>query len=187
MARRSAMVLAATFLTALILPATPALAGGGCHSGSTQGTGDTVELVDACPTPTILTIDPGGTVAFVNEDQFTHNIIGAGWGHFDDLDPGQAFSATFDDPGVYPYACWYHPGMTGAIVVGDGTGVGNGASVSVASFQQPEPSPVVEIRTVTEQASSGTVAVGWVAGAVLGLGIGLGIGALVRRRARPAA
>jgi hypothetical protein len=126
-------------------------------------------------------------VAFVNEDQFTHNIIGAGWGHFDDLDPGQAFSATFDDPGVYPYACWYHPGMTGAIVVGDGTGVGNGASVSVASFQQPEPSPVVEIRTVTEQASSETVAVGWVAGAVLGLGIGLGIGALVRRRARPAA
>ena len=48
MARRSAIVIAAAFLTVLIVPAIPAAAGGGCHTGATQGKGDTVELVDAC-------------------------------------------------------------------------------------------------------------------------------------------
>ncbi|HEY8117293.1 MAG TPA: plastocyanin/azurin family copper-binding protein [Actinomycetota bacterium] len=187
MARRNAIVMTAAILAALVVPAVPAAAGGGCHSGVTQGTGDTVELVDACFTPTTLQIQPGGSVTFVNTDPMVHNVGGNLWGHFDDLDPGQAFSATFDEPGVYPYACWYHPGMTGAIVVGDGTGVGNGESVTVASFQQPEPSPVVEIRTVTRQASSTPVVTGWVVGSLLGIGIGLGIATLVRRRSRPAA
>ncbi len=149
MARRSAIVIAAAFLTVLIVPAIPAAAGGGCHTGATQGKGDTVELVDACPTPTILTIDTGGTVTFVNEDPFAHNVIGSSWGHPEDLNQDEAFTATFAEPGVYPWACWYHPGMTGAIVVGDGTGVGNGAAVDVSSFSQPQPSPVVEVRTVT--------------------------------------
>jgi plastocyanin len=33
------------------------------------------------------------------------------------LDPGQSFSLTFSDPGVYPYVCHVHPGMSGVIVV----------------------------------------------------------------------
>ena len=185
MARRSAIVMAATVVTVLLVPAIPAAAGGGCHSGGTQGTGDTVELIDACPTPTILTIDTGGTVSFVNEDPFAHNVIGSAWGHPEDLNQGDGFTATFDEPGVYPWACWYHPGMTGAIVVGDGTGVGNGAAVAVSSFSQPEPSPVVD--TVTRQASSAPAVAGWVIGPLLGIGIGLGIAALIRRRPRPAA
>lgn len=186
MVGRIASVLAAVALAALLMPAPPAIAGGGCHSGATQGKGDTVELLDACPTPTILTIDPGGTVSFVNKDPFTHNVIGSAWGHPEDLSQGEAFTATFDEPGVYPWACWYHPGMTGAIVVGDGTGVGNGESVSVASLGQSEPSPVIEVRTLTEQAGSTPTVTGWVAGTVIGVGIGLGIGVLVRRRTRSA-
>jgi len=186
MTRRSAIVITVAFLTVLIVPAIPAGAGGGCHAGVTQGEGDTVELVDACFTPTTLQIQPGDTVTFVNKDPFTHNVIGSAWGHPEDLSQGEAFTATFDEPGVYPWACWYHPGMTGAIVVGDGTGVGNGESVSVASFGQPEPSPVIEVRTLTEQASSTPTVTGWVAGTVIGVGIGLGIGVLVRRRTRSA-
>ena len=186
MVGRIASVLAAVALAALLMPAPPAIAGGGCHSGATQGMGDTVELLDACPTPTILTIDPGGTVSFVNKDPFTHNVIGSAWGHPEDLSQGEAFTATFDEPGVYPWACWYHPGMTGAIVVGDGTGVGNGAAVAVSSFSQPEPSPVGEVRTVTRQASAAALMARWVAGTVIGVGIGLGIGVLVRRRTRSA-
>jgi len=187
MARRSAIVIAAAFLTLLIVPAIPAAAGGGCHGGVTQGKGDTVELVDACFTPTTLQVQPGDTVTFVNQDSFVHNVGGNLWGHFDDLNPGDAFTATFDEQGIYPYACTYHPGMTGAIVVGDGLGIGNGEAVSVSSFSQPEPSPVVEVRTVTRQASSAPAVAGWVVGPLLGIGIGLGIAALVRRRTRPVA
>ena len=68
MARRSAIVVTAAFLAILIVPAIPAGAGGGCHAGVTQGTGDTVELVDACFTPTTLQIQPGDTVSFVNKE-----------------------------------------------------------------------------------------------------------------------
>ena len=187
MVGRIASVLAAVTLAALLIPAPVRVRRWGCHSGATQGTGDTVELVDACPTPTILTVDPGGTVSFVKvEDPFAQIVIGNAWGRPEDLDQGEAFTATFDEPGVYPWACWYHPGMTGAIVVGEGTGVGNGESVSVASFGQPEPSPVIEVRTLTQQASSTPAVMGWVAGTVIGVGIGLAIGALVRRRTRSA-
>jgi hypothetical protein len=146
-----------------------------------------VELVDACFTPTTLQIQPGDTVNFVNKDPFVHNVGGNLWGHFDDLNPGDTFAATFDEEGIYPYACNYHPGMTGAIVVGDGLGIGNGTAVDVSSFSQPEPSPVVEVRTVTRQASAAPAVVGWVVGPLLGIGIGLGIAALVRRRPRQAA
>jgi plastocyanin len=187
MTRRSAIVITAAFLTVLIVPAIPAGAGGGCHAGVTQGEGDTVELVDACFTPTTLQIQPGDTVNFVNKDLFVHNVGGNLWGHFDDLNPGDTFAATFDEQGIYPYACNYHPGMTGAIVVGDGLGIGNGTAVDVSSFSQPEPSPVVEVRTVTRQASAAPAVVGWVVGPLLGIGIGLGIAALVRRRPRQAA
>jgi plastocyanin len=187
MARRSAIVVTAAFLASLIVPAIPAGAGGGCHAGVTQGTGDTVGLVDACFTPTTLQIQPGDTVTFVNKDPFVHNVGGNLWGHFDDLNAGDTFAATFDEQGIYPYACNYHPGMTGAIVVGDGLGIGKGASVDVSSFSQPEPSPVVEVRTVTRQASAAPAVVGWVVGPLLGIGIGLGMAAMVRRGPRPAA
>lgn len=182
MARRIGTALAATFLVALLMPASAALAGGGCHTGATQGEGDTVEFKDACFTPSILRIDPGDSVTFVNLDDFTHNVGGDMWGNYDDMNLNDAFSATFDDAGVYPYACSYHPGMTGAIVVGSGTGAGNGETVNVASFQQPAaPSPVVEVRTVTEDASGAPIAIGWIVGGVLGLALGFGIAALVRR------
>jgi len=181
MARRIGTALAATLMIALLFPAAAALAGGGCGSGATQGEGDTVELKDACFTPSILRVDPGDSVTFVNLDDTTHNVGGNRWGNFEDMNLGDAFTATFDEAGVYPYACSYHLGMTGAIVVGSGAGAGNGEKVTVASFQQPAASPVVEVRTVTEEASGAPVAIGWVVGGVLGLGLGFGIAALVRR------
>lgn len=185
MTRRTA-VLAASLLAAISLPALPAAAGGGCHGGVTQGTGDTVEMVDACFTPTTLRVEAGETVTFVNRDGFTHNVTANLWGHLEDMDQGDAFSATFADEGVFPYACTYHPGMSGAIVVGDGDGPGSGEAVTVSSFQEPpSPSPVVEIRTVTDS-SAGSPATGWIAGGAIGLAAGIAIGVLVRRRGRPA-
>lgn len=187
MSRRIASALAAAFLVVLLVPAAPAAAGGGCHSGATQGGGDTVELKDACFNPSNLRIDPGDTVTFVNLDDLTHNVGGNLWGHFEDMTKGDSFTATFDEVGTYPYACSYHPGMTGAIIVGDGSGPGNGELVTVGAFEQMQPSPVVEVRTVTEPASGTPVAIGWIAGAVIGVALGFGIAALVRRGTRPAA
>jgi len=190
MSRR--LALAATFVLALIaVPALPASAGGGgCYGGATQGTGSTVFLAEACPTPDILQVDPGATVTFTNKDPFAHNILGVQWGHPDDLNQGDSFTATFDKPGVYPYACWYHPGMTGAIVVGSGMGAGNGQTVSIGAASLSSPSPAAEETAVdapavaTQPAAPDDAAttMGWVGGGAIGLVLGAGAVIGLRRR-----
>lgn len=184
MARRTVIWMAAAFLAVLIVPVAPAAAGGGCHEGATHGDGDTVEMVDACFTPTILEVDPGETVTFLNTDPMTHNVTSNVWGYFEEMHEGDAFTATFDQPGIYPYACAYHPGMTGAIVVGSGNGAGNGKAVSVEPLVQPQASPVVEVRTVTRDPGGAPIAVGWIVGAALGVALGLGIGFVLTRGSR---
>lgn len=180
-------------VAALALLGVPAAAGGGgCYSGTTQGSGDRVELLEACPAPTILRIDPGRSVTFVNKDPFAHNLIGVGsaWGHPDELAQGDSFTATFEQAGIYPYACWIHPGMTGAVVVGDGTGAGNGTTVSVGSAGAPSSSAVAAdqaVRPARSHGAAASAAVGWIAGGTLGLALGLATGLAVRRRGREAA
>ena len=182
MARRSLFVLALTVLGWLAVAAAPALAGGGCHGAATSGGGDTVELRDMCFTPTTLRIAPGDAVTFVNRDTIVHMVGGIGWGHFEDLIAGDAFTATFDEPGIYPYACIYHPGMTGAIVVGDGIGAGDGAQVAVAPYRAPAPSPRIQVAAVGGGGNGSSM--GWIAGGALGLAAGLLVGLGVARRAR---
>jgi plastocyanin len=182
MLRRTVLVLAATALATLVLPGVPALAGGGCHTGATTGTGDTVEMRDACFTPTSLRIEPGGTVTFVNRDPMTHNVGASQWGLLDEMARGDAFTATFDEAGVYPYACSYHPGMTGVIVVGSGTGAGNGETVDVAPFVADAPAQPSALAVTSAPADEGARPVGWIAAGAAGLVIGLGAGRLGRRR-----
>lgn len=184
MARRTMFVLAATFLAALALPAV-AIAGGGCHDGATTGEGDIVEMKDACFRPSTLKIDPGDTVTFVNRDAMTHNVTAMGWGQFEDMNRGDAYRATFEESGVYPYACQWHPGMTGAILVGDGTGAGGGEAVisgGVAPYQPPADQDAQVLASQPVSNGSSTSAVGWIAGAAIGLAVGLGGGLIVRRR-----
>jgi plastocyanin len=181
--------LAALVLTAVplaLLPAAPAAAGGGCHAGVTTGSDPTVVMADACFTSTITFVDPGAKVTFVNEDPMIHNVTANRWGHFDDLDEGERFSVMFEDEGVYPFACTYHPGMTGAIVVGDADGAGNGTVVEATPT-----GPTAEAPATLEDASPvGTTDDGssnawpWLAGGAIGVAVGFGVAsALVRRRA----
>lgn len=177
---RIAAALAACLASVSLFGMPSALAGGGCHAGVTQGSGDTIEIVDACFTPAILHVDPGQQVTWINQDDFAHNITANAWGYFDDLNQGDVFTATFRKDGVYPFACTYHPGMSGAIVVGDGMGVGSGEFVSVESvgaFEEEEPAPLVAARSAPE----GSPAVGWWIGGGIGLLVGVGITLVVRR------
>jgi plastocyanin len=165
-----------------------ALAGGGCHGEATQQdeTGQdaaTVQMVDACFTATITSVDPGTNVTFANEDVgITHNVGGTMWGNFEDMYPGDTYTAIFDTPGIFPFACSYHAGMTGAIVVGDGTGAGNGMEVSTAA---PKIDPVsTSVGTSTAPSASSGSATLWIVAAGLG-GLGLGgaaVFAMGRRR-----
>jgi plastocyanin len=113
----------------------PALAGGGCHAPSTEGTGATVELSQLCMSPTVLRTDVGATVTFVNRDAVEHNVYGKDF--FGDLPrSGDMVQQRFESAGVYVYQCTIHPGMAGAVVVGDGRGSGPVTEVK-AAFPAP--------------------------------------------------
>lgn len=158
-----------------------ALAGGGCHGGITQNdaTGEkvaTVRMIDACFTATVTTVDPDQPVTFANTDLgVTHNVGGNQWGHFEDMIEGDAFTVTFDEAGIYPFACNYHPGMTGAIVVGDGKGAGSDGGITVEPFEAPAPQTVTRVAATDEGLPARLVVAAGVVGVALGAGIAVGL------------
>ena len=97
--------------------------GGGCGGPVTDDDGIQVRIRNFCFGPTILRVRPGETVTWVNRDAFPHIVLGANgaWGGYDNVRRnGGEVSYRFVSPGIYPYVCTYHPGMIGAVVVGDG-------------------------------------------------------------------
>ena len=133
-------------IAALLLP-NSALAGGGggCRGSPVTGEqGTTVEMQENCFTPTILGVQPGETVAWVNGDAVPHTVTGASvaWGDYTNLAEGESVSHRFTSSGVYPYYCLLHPGMIGTIVVGDGGGAefgGDSSSLAVQAVEGTRP------------------------------------------------
>jgi len=81
-----------------------------------------------------------------------------------------------------PFACSYHPGMTGAIVVGGGTGAGNGSAVSVEPFEAPAPKSVTRVVASEEGSAGGSLVAAGVVGIALGAGIAVGFTRFGRKR-----
>ena len=126
-ALRIVLTVGALLSCAGVVTASPAAAGGGggggCHrdyeTGPIEGTGSAVDLVEGCMTPTVLRVEPGTTVTFTNRDDMLHNLFGSGM-FVGEFGPQRSVGFRFDDAGTYAYGCTLHPGMVGAIVVGDG-------------------------------------------------------------------
>lgn len=162
-----------------------AIAGGGCHYAPTAGHGNTVEISDLCFDATVLYVEPGTEVTWTNRDSMTHDVVGVGdsWG-----DPGlslltgDAVSYRFDADGVYPYACWLHPGMVGAIVVGDGVGTDLTAVVPGTAGGDAGSAEVAS-STLVQSGGDDDAAI-WVAGAALVLGALAGAFAVAMRNRR---
>lgn len=66
-----------------------------------------------------LSVSAGASVEWLNRSDTEHRLVRriGGTTLASDLDPGQAEVVTFDEPGVYPYYCSIHRGMTGRVVV----------------------------------------------------------------------
>lgn len=102
----------------------PATAGGGgaCRGFPvTEERTTNVSMTSICFNPTIIRIDAGTTVTWTNDDPVPHAVSGANvsWGDYESIDQAESLSHTFDVAGVYPYYCFLHPGMIGAVVVED--------------------------------------------------------------------
>ena len=68
--------------------------------------------------PDRVTIAPGQTVRFVQDDETPHTVTATDKS-FDsgNLDQHQTWSHTFAKAGTYAYYCTYHPYMKGTVVV----------------------------------------------------------------------
>jgi len=189
---RGCRLLAAFALMAVValpgLGAPRALAGGGCRGrASTEGTGTAVTMREMCFLPTVLHVDAGQAVTWTNEDSARHSIAGATveWGNYTAYGQGESVSYRFEKPGTYPYYCFEHIGMTGAIVVGDGRGGDAGNTVKAVSVEvataaaTPAPAPAV-VAAKGDENGPGWLGVG-LAGA-LGLVAGSGATTWARRK-----
>jgi plastocyanin len=121
---RGTRLLLSTAIVALVLaPAAVAQAsgGGGCGGPVTEAAGTHVDIERFCYTPTVIRAPVGEQVTWTNLDRVPHMVGGANmvWGSFETLRRGDTTSFSFSEPGVYPYVCSWHPGMVGAVVVGD--------------------------------------------------------------------
>ena len=149
-ARRIRRVMTAgTGLALVALALVPGVAGasggGGCGGPVTDGAGAAVEIEDFCFGPTILRVAPGESVTFVNLDRSPHTVLGANatWGGYDALKKGHEATYAFAEAGVFPYVCTWHPGMVGAIVVGDGAG--GAIETSTAEGPVTRSSPLTDV------------------------------------------
>jgi plastocyanin len=178
MNRSVAAILTTLALLAVGLVAAPsAAAGDPCYHGflipnRSEAATTQIKVAPCAFAPTVTHVAVGSTVTFFNGPDFTHLVTGANaeWGSRDtQLGPGQTVSYRFDTPGIYPYACALHRGMSGAIVVGDAAAAGGGASTA---------------ETATSSGSGGGIGP-WpiAAGTVGALGL-IGLAILLARRRR---
>lgn len=176
-------------------------AGGGCHGGlmgeMTQARATAGEtfgaVIEQCAFgPTVLYVEEGESVQWVNKDVFDHTVTGAAlsWGSEEFLAEGDTITQEFSREGVFPYYCLLHPSMVGAVVVGDpdpdaialgtsslgssGVGTVSGESGDAAApAQAPDSAP----------ASDSTSTSVWL-GTIVALGLAAAVAVVLLRRRR---
>ena len=81
------------------------------------------EEIDRCYIPSVIAIDSGNQVTWVNEDSAFHSVTS---GFYDEpselfdsghLDPYESFTVDFDEKGTYDFFCTLHPWMKGQVIV----------------------------------------------------------------------
>jgi plastocyanin len=189
----AAIALAATVAGVLGATAQQASAGAGCFKAQAprEATRVAVAMKGFCFAPIVLRVDPGQSVTWTNGDTLGHQVVGAGseWGPVGEVLEGRTFTYRFEKPGIYPYSCLLHWGMTGVVVVGDvgvaAQGDSPAAKAAVVAPAQPPGGAAVAI-AIDKPADEGANTVlyaGLGAGAGL-LAAGLPLGWLALRRRR---
>jgi len=75
-----------------------------------------VDIKDFTFTPDYLTVKPGTTVVWTNNDVAAHKIKSTAF-NSETLSQGQTFSFTFNETGIFAYICSFHTSMGGQIIV----------------------------------------------------------------------
>lgn len=76
-----------------------------------------VDIVDFAFEPAEQQIAAGETVEWSQSETSTHTVTFEDGEESEELGEGDTYTRTFDEPGSYEYACFFHPQMTGTITV----------------------------------------------------------------------
>jgi len=107
--------------------AVAALAAGALASQGAPAADAGVQIDQYAFLPQRITVKPGTTVTWTNDDDAPHTIASSAKVFKSrPLDTGDKFSFTFTTPGTYAYFCSVHPQMTGTIVVEPSSGASAG-------------------------------------------------------------
>ena len=102
----------------LTSPFTLAVCAQMAHAATAANEGPKVSIANFAFAPEQITIAPGESVTWTNDDGAPHGLeYHDGAPGTDLLLPGASFSRRFDQPGTYDYNCSVHPYMTGRVVV----------------------------------------------------------------------
>ena len=105
----------------LLIAAAFAVSGSAAWAGdpATNAAPSTIVAIrDFAFQPSRMTVEPGTTVTWVNEDETPHTITDKDKTFRSAaLDTNDRFSYTFTQPGDFTYFCTLHPMMVGTIVV----------------------------------------------------------------------
>jgi plastocyanin len=85
-----------------------------CQAGDTK-----VAMTNLSYNPASVTVLPGTTVCWMNNDGLTHNVTSDVTGAFSSgpIGPGESYRQTFSTEGTFGYNCTIHAGMTAKVVV----------------------------------------------------------------------
>ena len=81
------------------------------------------EDIDRCYVPSLIVVEKGKQVTWVNEDSAFHSVTSGSYDSPTDLfdsgylDPYESYAITFDETGTFDYFCTLHPWMKGQVLV----------------------------------------------------------------------
>ncbi len=79
--------------------------------------------IDRCYIPSVIVINSGQNVTWLNEDSAFHSVTSGFYGNPTDLfdsghlDPFESYSLDFNEIGTFDYFCTLHPWMKGQVIV----------------------------------------------------------------------
>lgn len=95
-----------------------AVAAAGARTGRGPKAEEQVKIGNFSFIPETVTVSPGATVTWVNEDDVPHTVVSTAKKFSSRvLDTDDKYARTFADPGTYEYYCSVHPHMKGKVIV----------------------------------------------------------------------
>src|SRR5579875_1939285 len=132
------------------------------------GSGPTCSQSNNCFDPDVITVAPGTTVEWKNNDKVSHTVTSGNPSDnqtgtvFDSslIAAGKDFSYTFNTPGTFNYFCQVHPWMTGKVIVSASAAPSTAATTGTSSGMNMPSGSSMNTTSPSSQGQQGGIPLG---------------------------